>query len=425
MNEIISLVNSMSPYLLLGFFLAGMMHAFIPGYLFHKYLSKNSFQSVLNAAMLGIPLPLCSCGVIPTGMSLHKEGASNGAVVSFLIATPQTGVDSILATYSLMGLPFAIIRPIAALFTALLGGTFANCLNLQTPNTSTGVESCSCSHTHSDSHGSCSCSSEESTGHLSVWQKFVYGLHYAFVDMMQDIGRWLVLGLIIAGLITVYVPDSFFELFKDNSLASIFLVLLCAIPMYLCSTGSIPIAVALMMKGFSPGTALVLLMAGPAVNMASILVVNKVLGRKTMLVYIASIVCGAILFALGIDYLAPDLFLSSLSTGDVCAHGEISTFNWITSAVLILLLLNALVRRYLIKKEKPVEIAPEENVLVLYVEGMSCNHCRATVEKVISAIEGAEQVEVDLPTGRAVVHGKVEREAVRLAVESIGFNLKD
>lgn len=413
MDEIVSLINSMSPYLLLGFFLAGMMHAFIPSSLYHKYLSKNSFKSVLNAAMLGIPLPLCSCGVIPTGMSLHKEGASNGAVVSFLIATPQTGVDSILATYSLMGLPFAIVRPIAALFTALLGGTFANCLNL--PVVKSEVEACSCT----------SCSVSEEVKPTSLWKKFLFGLHYAFVDMMQDIGRWLVLGLIIAGLITVYVPDTFFELFKDNSLASIFLVLLCAIPMYLCSTGSIPIAVALMMKGFSPGTALVLLMAGPAVNMASILVVNKVLGRKTMLVYIASIVCGAILFALGIDTLAPDLFRSSLSTASVCTHGMVSTFNWICSGVLCLLLLNALVRRYLVKQEKPVEVAAEENVLIVHVEGMSCNHCRANVEKIISKIEGVEQVEVDLPTGRAVVHGMTDKETVRAAVESIGFTLKD
>ena len=419
MNEIVSLINSMSPYLLLGFFLAGMMHAFIPNYLFHKYLSKNSFGSVLNAAMLGIPLPLCSCGVIPTGMSLHKEGASHGAVVSFLIATPQTGVDSILATYSLMGLPFAIIRPVAALFTALLGGTFANWMNLSAEKTETG-DACTCTSS------TCACHADHSEAKpTTVWSKFVYGLHYAFVDMMQDIGRWLVLGLLIAGLITVYVPDSFFELFKDNSLASIFLVLLCAIPMYLCSTGSIPIAVALMMKGFSPGTALVLLMAGPAVNMASILVVNKVLGRKTMLVYIASIVCGAILFALGIDYIAPDVFLGSLSTGEACLHGSVSVFNWITSGVLVLLLANALVRRYLIKQEKPVEVVPEEGVLVVYVEGMSCNHCRANVEKAISRLEGAEQVEVDLPTGRAVVHGKVDKEAVRAAVESIGFNLKD
>ncbi len=401
----------MAPYLLLGFFLAGMMHAFIPNSLYHRYLSKNSFRSVLNAAILGIPLPLCSCGVIPTGMSLHKEGASNGAVVSFLIATPQTGVDSILATYSLMGLPFAIIRPVAALFTALLGGTFANCLNLSAPSAEAAC--------------TCSCGSSEAEHPTSVWKKFLFGMQYAFVDMMQDIGRWLVLGLLIAGLITVYVPDSFFELFKDNSLASIFLVLLCAIPMYLCSTGSIPIAVALMMKGFSPGTALVLLMAGPAVNMASILVVNKVLGRKTMLVYIASIVCGAILFALGIDFLAPDLFIGALNAGEMCTHGGISTFNWICSGVLLVLLANALVRRYLIKKEQPVEVVADKDVLIVHVEGMSCNHCRANVEKVIAALEGAEQVEVDLPTGRAVVHGHVERQKVQMAVESIGFKLRE
>ena len=413
MNEIISLVNSMSPYLLLGFFLAGMMHAFIPNYLYHKYLSKNSFRSVFNAALLGIPLPLCSCGVIPTGMSLHKEGASNGAVISFLIATPQTGVDSILATYSLMGLPFAIIRPIAALFTALLGGTFANNMNL--PVNQANV-SCSCS--------SCADTKEEAPS--SLWKRFVYGLHYAFVDMMQDIGRWLVLGLIIAGLITVYVPDSFFELFKDNSVASIFLVLLCAIPMYLCSTGSIPIAVALMLKGLSPGTALVLLMAGPAVNMASIIVVNKVLGRKSMLVYIASIVLGAVLFALCIDNFFPrEWFLDPLVQNGACSHADISVFNWICSGVLALLLLNALVRRYLIKKEEPAEVKAEEGVLTVHVEGMSCNHCRANVEKVISALEGAEQVEVDLPTGMAIVHGNVDKETVRAAVESIGFTLKD
>ena len=121
---VLDIVNEMSPYLLLGFLLAGIMHAFIPDGWYTKYLSGNTFRSVLNAAIFGVPLPLCSCGVIPTAMSLRREGASKGAVVSFLIATPQTGVDSIFATYSLMGLPFAVVRPIAALFTAMIGGTF-------------------------------------------------------------------------------------------------------------------------------------------------------------------------------------------------------------------------------------------------------------------------------------------------------------
>lgn len=122
MKEILDLVNGMSPYLLLGFLIAGVMHAFVPGKLYSRYLAKNDFRSVVNAALLGIPIPLCSCGVIPAAMSLRREGASKGAVVSFLIATPQTGADSVLATYSLMGLPFALLRPLAALVTALFGG---------------------------------------------------------------------------------------------------------------------------------------------------------------------------------------------------------------------------------------------------------------------------------------------------------------
>ena len=281
MAEIIDLINKMSPYLLLGFLLAGIMHAFLPSRLYRRYLGGSSFRSVVNAALLGVPLPLCSCGVIPTAMSLRREGASKGAAVSFLIATPQTGVDSIFATYSLMGLHFALLRPLAALVTALFGGELVNLFDKQdealradeqsvTPKAQTFVE------------------------------KMVEALRYAFVDMMQDIGRWLVVGLVVAGLITLFVPDSFFALFADNSLLSMLIVLLFAMPMYLCATGSIPIAVALMMKGLSPGTALVLLMAGPAVNAASMMVVGKVLGRRTLLLYLASIIGGAMAFGLAI-----------------------------------------------------------------------------------------------------------------------------
>ena len=298
MDEILHLINEMSPYLLLGFLLAGLMHAFIPGQYYSKYLSKPSFKSVINAALFGIPLPLCSCGVIPTAMSLRKEGASKGAVASFLIATPQTGVDSILATYSLMGWPFAIMRPIAALATALLGGAMVNTVRSE----QLGVRSNSCcekeGHDHccsheGEEHDHCGCC-EETPAHATFMQKIVIALKYAFVEMMQDIGKWLVIGLVIAGLITVLVPDSVFTYFEGNTLASMVLVLLIAIPMYLCATGSIPIAVALMLKGLTPGAGLVLLMAGPACNMASILVIRKVLGAKTQMLYLVSIILGCL-----------------------------------------------------------------------------------------------------------------------------------
>ena len=406
MAEIIDLINKMSPYLLLGFLLAGIMHAFLPSRLYRRYLGGSSFRSVVNAALLGVPLPLCSCGVIPTAMSLRREGASKGAAVSFLIATPQTGVDSIFATYSLMGLPFALLRPLAALVTALFGGELVNLFDKQdealradeqsvTPKAQTFVE------------------------------KMVEALRYAFVDMMQDIGRWLVVGLVVAGLITLFVPDSFFALFADNSLLSMLIVLLFAMPMYLCATGSIPIAVALMMKGLSPGTALVLLMAGPAVNAASMMVVGKVLGRRTLLLYLASIIGGAMAFGLAVDYLMPrEWFTSSINALHAGAvHGQ-SWFNGICSVVLALLLVNALVRRFRGGEKECETERCEVSERVYYIDGLRCNHCRANAEKAIASLEGVESAEVDLPTGRAVVRGVVSMEQVRAAVEALGFKLR-
>lgn len=339
MEQIIMLINEMAPYLLFGFLIAGLMHAFIPSTLYSRYLANGNFKSVVLATLFGIPLPLCSCGVIPTAMSLRREGASKGAATAFLIATPQTGVDSIIATYSLMGLPFAIIRPIAALVTALLGGQFVNLLGGNGTGSEDGgrleVGCANCGCTPSDAKP------------ITFGGKLKEAFRYAFIDMMQDIGKWLVIGLIVAGLITVFVPESAFEVFKDNSLASMLLVLCIAVPMYLCATGSIPIAVALMMKGLTPGAGLVLLMAGPACNMASILVINKVLGRKTLIVYLASIITGAVGFGLMIDHVLPrQWFISNLVSQYKCCHETQSWFAIACSILLMVLLANALIRYF-------------------------------------------------------------------------------
>ena len=348
MNEIVQLITSMSPYLLLGFLIAGIMHTFIPGKYFHKYLSKKSFRSVINAALIGIPLPLCSCGVIPTAMSMRKDGASKGAVASFLIATPQTGVDSIMATFSLMGLPFAIIRPIAALFTAVAGGFLVNkgdkCCHGQG---NVEASSCCChSHSHAEEH-SCQCHSHaEGHSHGCFFSKVKDALTYAYVDMVEDIGKWLVVGLVIAGIITTVIPTEYFAFFKDNTLASMLLVLLISMPMYLCATGSIPIAVALMMKGLTPGAALVLLVAGPACNFASILILRKFLGTRTLLLYLGSIVFGSIIFGCLVDWLqfAGHVdFLRQLHVAHTCCEHGASVFNWVCTIILCLMLINALI----------------------------------------------------------------------------------
>lgn len=431
MKEVFDLITGMTPYLLLGFFLAGLMHAFVPNTLYRRYVGGSTFRSVFNAAMLGIPLPLCSCGVIPTAMSLRKEGASKGATVSFLIATPQTGVDSIIATYSLMGLPFALIRPFVALATSLFGGVLVNRLD---DNKAVVSDS---------GHASDTSASAASTA--TFGQKLLQALKYAFVEMMQDIGKWLVVGLIAAGLITVFVPESFFSLFADKPLLSMLLVLAFSIPMYLCATGSIPIAVALMLKGLSPGTALVLLMAGPAVNVASMLVISKVMGRKTLFLYLLSIITGAVVFGLCIDYLLPREWFTAPLMQMHSGHEEgLSLVKMVSSVAFFVLLGNAFYQRYFRSSacccgchghadhacsddacscESASHAHAAEPVNEFKVKGMTCNHCKNNVEKAILSVEGVTRVEINLVSGQTWVYGKADPSAVVQAVKEIGFEI--
>ena len=260
--------------------------------------------------------------------------------------------------------------------------------------------------------------------------------------MMADIGKWLVVGLVVAALITVLVPDSFFEVFADNSLLSMLLVLCMAIPMYLCATGSIPIAVALMQKGLTPGAGLVLLMAGPASNVASILVIRKVLGTRTQIVYLVSIVLGAILFGLGIDYLLPREWFTAQLVSTIDCHEEgPSWFSWLCTGVLILLLLNALLLQpYLAKckaKRTPetAPVAPIADTVIdnenqidalmqtikFHIKGMNCNHCRMNAEKALLSVAGVVAATVSLETEEAIVTGSAPIEALHKAVEEIGF----
>lgn len=426
MEEILHIINEMSPYLLLGFLLAGMMHVFIPGQYYTRYLAAPTFRSVINAALFGIPLPLCSCGVIPTAMSLRKEGASKGAVASFLIATPQTGVDSIIATFSLMGWPFAIVRPVAALLTAVMGGAVVNGVEKTHPNPL--VEGGGkITNEHTD-HCGCGCGSEHGGHHHS---KIVQVLEYAFVEMMEDIGKWLVVGLFVAGLITVFVPDSVFAVFHGNTWASMLLVLCIAIPMYLCATGSIPIAVALMLKGLTPGAALVLLMAGPACNMASILVINKVMGRKTLVLYLASIITMAIFWGHVVDYVLPmEWFRAGVLEVACCHEAGTPWFNMLCTIVLAALLFYAMV----ISKghhhhhdhchEQDCSTDNSLEMKTYIIEGMHCNHCRTAAEKAIRSVSGVTSVSVSLETKEALVEGTPDPDSICKAIEEIGFTCK-
>ncbi|MBR5728106.1 MAG: SO_0444 family Cu/Zn efflux transporter [Muribaculaceae bacterium] len=408
LNAFLLMLHEMSPYLLLGFLIAGVLHAFVPTRVYSRYLSGTGWRSVVAAALFGIPLPLCSCGVLPTAVSLRRGGASRAASTSFLIATPQTGVDSIAATYSMMGLPFAILRPVAALVTAMLGGNVVGAIERRG-----NLEQEECG-------GSCAVAEPMKP---TLWGRVVEALRYGFFEMVQNIGRWLVLGLIVATLITVLVPDDFFQTYARWPLLNMFVIVLVAVPMYICATGSIPIAAALMMKGLSPGCALVMLMAGPAANMASMLVISQSFGRKAMWAYLASIVAGAIGFGIVVDYWPGlrEVFFNAMPHhhGAMTHEMTVGWFNWVCSILLLVMLIVSIASKYW--KSYQIKHHKTNTMKEFKVEGMMCNHCKATVEKGLAQLEGVEQVTIDLAKGIAYVEGNIDEETVRAKVVELGF----
>lgn len=404
--SLLNVVNTMSPYLLLGFLIAVILHVFVPKRFYANYLSRDNKLSVLWAALLGIPLPLCSCGVIPTAIGLKNERASKGAVGSFLIATPQTGIDSILATFSLLGLGFAIVRPVAALVTGVCGGLLIN--RMVKDDTYTAEESAP--------HPS------PLTSHHKIWRV----LRYAFFEMIQDIGLRLTIGLLVAALINVAVPDEFFLTFGSQPLLQMLVILVVAIPMYICSTGSIPVAAALMMKGLSPGAALVMLMAGPAINMASILVVRKSLGTRFTSIYLLTIVVGSVLFGLLINAfgIGTDMLQSSGAEGGACCAPQPASpdiFRIVCSCLLVIFIINALSMK-LFSRFKKKEVV--EGTTRYCVEGMHCNHCKAAVETTVGKLKGVTAAEANPYANTLVVTGSTPESAIRTAVEQAGFEFR-
>ena len=400
-NSLIFMLNEMSPYILLGFLIAGLMHAFVTQRAFSRHLSGRGWKPVVKAALIGVPLPLCSCGVLPTAIAMRRNGASRAASTSFLVATPQTGVDSIAATWSLLGPAFAVVRPVAALATAMFGG-------LAVGHFEPADESAS----------ACTVDAADEDAPKSFMQKCTDALRYGFIDLVGSIGGWLIAGLIIAALITVYVPADFFAVIGDKPLLSMLAVLVVAIPMYVCATGSIPIALSLIMKGLSPGTALVLLMAGPAANFASFTLISREMGRKSAAIYLGAIIIGAVAFGLVIDYLLPSEWFSVMSAHGACHAHQPGWFATICSVILVALLIVSFIRRFN-HKHISNNIMTKEYI----VKGMNCPHCQAAVTKSIAAVPGVTEVEVNLSTGKATVAGEHDPEAVAAAVRGAGFDL--
>jgi len=290
LRETFYILNESSIYLLIGFLFAGIIKLCFSSNKILITIRQKSFKSILIASLSGIPLPLCSCSVLPTAVALRKEGASKGATVSFLISTPETGIDSVGITWGLMDPLMTIYRPICALITSLFAGLATNFSDgSQEIPTQTPIPVMS---------SSIPLNNPSSTGfsRIRFWVLKIW--NYAFVELMDDILVWLVAGFLLAGLISSLIPDSFFTNHVENGPLSMLVILAVSIPMYICASASTPIAAALVMKGLSPGAALVLLLAGPATNVATVPILMNILGKKVTLIYFVVIAVTSVGFGL-------------------------------------------------------------------------------------------------------------------------------
>lgn len=288
-----TLLLEMAPYLLLGLFMAGILYIIFPRRKIEQHLGGKGLGSVVKAALFGVPLPLCSCGVVPIALSLRRRGAGRGSVISFLISTPTSGVDSILATYALMGPLFAIFRPIASFFLGIFAGQLAN--TVVEPEDKTGEKM--------PNDNSCEICPVMTEHQHSVVEKTKAMLRYGFVELVADIGKWLVIGIIIGGIISYLLPVEIVEKYLGKDVWAMLAMLVVGIPLYVCATGSIPVVAPLIAKGLNPGAALVFLIAGPATNAVAVTVVAKTLGKKGVIVYLLSIIIGSIALGFIFNYL--------------------------------------------------------------------------------------------------------------------------
>ena len=328
-----SVLAMMSPWLLGGFLLAGVVSIFLPKTWVEKTMGKSrGWRGILNAVLIGVPLPVCSCGVLPLTAGLRKAGAGKGASAAFLISTPQTGLDSILATYSLMGPFFAVARPLAALATGIVGGITVDLVARgeqdDPPPAAPKTCCCCCCHKNSGEHAA-----EKGEQAGRPCSRVVQILKKAD-ELLGEILRPLLVGLFVAAAVTVFVPENFLaDVFGGRDYLAMPAMVIIGFPMYVCSTASIPIALSLVLKGLSPGAAFVFLMVGPAINAASLATVSKLIGLRATVAYALVIALGSIACGVLVNLLPFELLGRAAS----CCTGE--HISWLEHGAALLLLI--------------------------------------------------------------------------------------
>ena len=389
---------ALGPWVLLGAAVAGVLHAVLPADFVRRHLGTGR-GSVTKAVVLGVPLPLCSCGVIPTGLGLRKDGASRGASVGFLISTPQTGVDSVLVSAAFLGWPFALFKVGAAAATGVLGGWITDRVAPEPEITASDDTA-----THGGPGGQ--------SRMTAAWE-------HGF-DVLRTIWGWLVFGVVVSAILTVAVPASAYSALTEHGpLLAMLAMLVVSLPLYVCATASVPIAAALVVGGFPPGAALVFLMAGPATNLATIGAVYRGLGGRALSIYLATIVLGSLAAGFAFDFV---LETSALSLPHAHEHAGILE----TAAAVALLGAFGWFAFETIRDRLPRSPAgPVDATVCLAVEGMTCQGCARKLTRALLETEGVSAAEVDHETGTAVVYGAATTPSLSAAVASAGFAVVD
>jgi len=415
-NEFWYLFNEMALYLIIGFFFAGVLHFYFPKKWIIKRMGRSRLMSNVWASLFGIPLPLCSCGVVPTGIALRKSGASKGSTVSFLTATPQTGVDSILVTYSFFGWTLSIFKVFAALVSGVVGGVLVDLFDGESNRKPSGLQNEKELEKQVQQEGL----REKS------WKAFV---EYVFRDQPLSLRKWLLIGLVLATLISMLIPKDLAQSLNlnDNLFLSYFIFLALGIPMYICSTGSVPMAAALLAKGFPAGGVFVFLMAGPATNAASIALLYKTLGKKSLWIYVGSIVFCSLFFGWAFDTFFPGISttlqerLSNQSHHHDHGTSMMAYLQYTASGAMLLFLSQDYLRKGL-----QLFQGNSDNLqsISIEVEGMTCGKCLVRAQGALQESDGVERVDLSF-NGQGTVQfqrampAKELKEKQALALEKV------
>ncbi len=405
LKEIFFLFNEIAIFILFGFFIAGVLHVIFPDSIIKKHLGKDTFGSVIKSTIFGIPLPLCSCGAIPVAASLRNAGASKGASISFLISTPQVGADSFFITYSLLGHTFAFFRIIASIITAIIAGITVNIYSRKEKKKTTDKPK--------------SCVNLLNEPFLKRLKNFFI---YIQSEVFGAIADTLIIGIIIAGVISAFVPDNFFTHYLNYPFLSMILMLIVGIPLYVCASASTPIAAALIIKGISPGAALVFLLTGPATNAITISTVVKNMGKKTAIIYIISIAIVSIILGYLLNIITLKYGFSKIISPN--SHHTLPLYvKYIGAVILAGMFILHYFKKFYINNIKINKMSADK--IQLKVNGMSCLHCAASVKKAVEVISETSDIEVNLK-GKFVefnITDKNKITAVKNSIIEAGFEV--